>query len=424
MVLQYMYSILGHRKFRLEDRPSSWKVPARATAVVDHLCKDPYHSSICWTVAQRNAGTLPGQPHRGLGLVGCEVEEYPFGNSLSPVAQNQRGIWANRAVLRLVPWEENRDHGNTLGIFIAAAQRGDPNRNLPALSGQLTYCIKAVIAVVKLMAPDVLLVNDISAGEARQHPNESRWDPWFDKNNQLFDHTIYSSGQSITTTALPSQYGLRPAPGLKTFTRNAGGDPNSGTWSTVAANGVTVGAPEGSGVPGARGQNLKYNDPASSHPGIWKRCIDIQDLGHDPRHPEITLAPTPYVQARRPMGQTSSGEEDVATTKEKLAKSPSTLCLRSTYAPLKNAGRAAWFTTLKAMSLSLARQIKVGLVNGEGTGDETLSSSSSIASETAGTYCRVGGCFTLPSCASWVNIEPTPPHLPRPPLHRHTRFVR
>lgn len=58
-------------------------------------------------------------------------------------------------------------------------------------------------------------VNDIKDSEARALPNERRWDPWFDNQDQLFEHTIISidppAGQAgaayIRTTAIPSQYG-------------------------------------------------------------------------------------------------------------------------------------------------------------------------------------------------------------------------
>lgn len=137
---------------------------------------------------------------------------------------------------------------------------------------------------------------------AKGQPDERTWDEWFDVNNQLFDHTIYSSGTAIQTKALPSQFGRRPAPGMKTFIRN-GNDANSGTWSVVAANGVTVGTPAGPGAPGRTGQNLKYDDPDETHAGILKREIDIDDLGYDPRlstTPLVTPAPSwkPKAQAR------------------------------------------------------------------------------------------------------------------------------
>lgn len=163
-------------------------------------------------------------------------------------------------------------------------------------------------------------MNDISAAEKSAHPMESKWDPWFDQNKQLFPHTVYSSGNVIGTMDLPSQYGLRPAPGMQTFIRAAGNDPNKGTWSTVAANGITVGTAVASGAAGKTGKNLKYDDPGVSHAGILRRSIDIEDLGYDPRHlrtPSVTSAPTASytgsrasisttqttLQARRPMEQ-------------------------------------------------------------------------------------------------------------------------
>ena len=266
---------------------------------------------------QRDAGNLPGQPHGGWGLIGCEVEEYPFGNSITNIPQNMRGIWDNRAVLRLIPWEENRDHGNALARFIAAAIRGDANRGIPAQSanGGWSYCVDITGGQLdttdyllgsdqsknrcgQAYGPGYLLVNDISAGEARQYPNERKWDEWFDREDQLFEHTVYSSGQAIHTMDLPSQYGKLPAPGMKTFIRDGSGNMNAGRWDTVGANGVMVGTAAAAGVPGRTGQNLKYDSPGVTHAGILRRSIDIEDLGYDPRYmvasetPKITPAPT------------------------------------------------------------------------------------------------------------------------------------
>jgi hypothetical protein len=243
-------------------------------------------------VSDRDAGLVNGQPHGGWGLIGCEVEEYPFGNSINFVPQNMRGMWSNRAVLRLVPGEENRDHGTYLGKYIERAIKGDPNKNLPPLpdTGGWSYCVDITGGQIdtanyllgedqskvrhgasrnlihtnpkqnrcgQAYGPGYLLVNDISVGEARLYPRERRWDPWFDARDQLFEHTIYSSGQVIQTMDLPSQYGARPAPGLKTFVRDGSGNENAGRWALTGANGVTVGTPVQSGVPGRTGQNLK-----------------------------------------------------------------------------------------------------------------------------------------------------------------------
>lgn len=147
------------------------------------------------------------------------------------------------------------------------------------------------------------------------------------------------------TTPLPSQFGRRPAPGMKTFIRNPGDDINSGKWATVAANGVVVGTPTGPGAPGRTGQNLKYDHPNVTHPDILKRDIDIEDLGYDPRSaspPLITQAPvwkpntrvqstsareTDHlpVQARRPLEQVRASRVIRRTGSDHdLEKTPST----------------------------------------------------------------------------------------------------
>lgn len=239
-------------------------------------------------------------------------DRYPFGNSLSPVAQNQRGKWANRAVLRLIPWEENRDHGNALARFIRNAINGDLPQGLQGLSatGGWTYCVDITGGQLdkksylldddqsknrcgQQYGPGYLLVNDISAPEARQYPKERKWDVWFDDENQLFEHTIYSSGAVIKTVMFPSQYGKFPAPGMKTYLRN------SNKWTIAPPGKAAVGTAVAAGHPGKTGQNLKYDTPGVTHQGI-KRSIDITDLGYDPRtmhHPASITAPP-----RNPVG--------------------------------------------------------------------------------------------------------------------------
>lgn len=80
---------------------------------------------------------------------------------------------------------------------------------------------------------------------------------------------------------------------MQTFIRDGGNDPNKGTWSTVAANGVTVGTPDPPGATGKNGRNLKYDAPGDVHAGILKRNDNVENLGHDRRHvrPSITSAP-------------------------------------------------------------------------------------------------------------------------------------
>jgi len=58
-------------------------------------------------------------------------------------------------------------------------------------------------------------VNDIAESEYENIQNDpvlaasetQFWDPWFDQNNQKFVHTLYSSGNVIRTSSIPSRYG-------------------------------------------------------------------------------------------------------------------------------------------------------------------------------------------------------------------------
>lgn len=234
------------------------------------------------------------------------INRYPFGNSIDYVAPNQRGIWSNRAVLRLIPWEENQSHGRALAKFLKDAIQGDLRQGLQGLdpNGGWTYCVditgnnldkddfllgddQSKNRCGQAYGPGYLLINDISNAEAKQHPNEPQWDPWFDRNSQLFEHTVYSSGQSIATKMLPSQYGYAPAPGMKTWL------PGSNKWTTSVPGGAAVGT-EVPANNGPNGKFLKFDTPGVTHQGI-KRTIDITDLGYDPRvtdhPPSITAAP-------------------------------------------------------------------------------------------------------------------------------------
>lgn len=100
---------------------------------------------------------------------------------------------------------------------------------------------------------------------------ESKWDPWFSRKSQLFDHTTYSSGADIRTTRLPSQYGSEPAPGLKTFITSPGGNPNLGTWTTSAPGKARIGSSVLRVTPGPSGKSLRWDSPNAYHNGILKR---------------------------------------------------------------------------------------------------------------------------------------------------------
>ncbi|RJE26609.1 hypothetical protein PHISCL_01023 [Aspergillus sclerotialis] len=48
----------------------------------------------------------------GWGLVGCQVEEYPFGNAVTDLPKEERAKWSKRSTLRLIPGDENSSHGS------------------------------------------------------------------------------------------------------------------------------------------------------------------------------------------------------------------------------------------------------------------------------------------------------------------------
>ncbi|KAI1847023.1 hypothetical protein JX266_006898 [Neoarthrinium moseri] len=234
------------------------------------------------------------QPWGGWGLYGCEVEEYPWGNSLQPNSAPNPITWAGRSVLRLIPQKENSGHGAVLKALATYGQKNyGPN---------FVYCVRVTGSTPADYGLDAaqasnecgraygvpfILVNDIKDSEARALPNERRWDPWFDSQNQLFEHTIISqappAGQAgapyIKTTVIPSQYGTAPAPGHKTY------DLVNSAWTTAASNGQLIGRAVPRDPPNADGSNLKWDTPGSVHTNpagqqvLKKRVVFKNEVG-------------------------------------------------------------------------------------------------------------------------------------------------
>ena len=138
-------------------------------------------------------------------------------------------------------------------------------------------------------------MNDITSTEATKldkmnvpAAQKRRWDPWFDNTpNQLFKHTVFSQGNNIVTTNLPSQYGKMPSPGMMTYLNRDNNIPaGGGRWSTMAAGNVAVGVAAARGAPGGTGTNLKW-DNYTPCTGTLKR--NLQQLNTTGKQNEANL---------------------------------------------------------------------------------------------------------------------------------------
>ncbi|KAH0167301.1 hypothetical protein KCU67_g3943, partial [Aureobasidium melanogenum] len=229
--------------------------PKRAGRMVDTPPNEKYNS--------------PKGPSEGWGLIGCDVEEYPFGNSqLDP-----NPSWFDRdfengkvfPVLRLIPSAENQNHGRILGNWIRDVKT-ELQRQNSAVPATFSYCIDftgsqkdrndyclesgnddyCYNACAIPYGADFTLVNhwkDPSTGDIR-------YDPWFDEQGRTFKHTTKSVlGKDPETTNLPSQYGKfhplstsiavedvdkdtgrYPSPGHKTYVGDMAARPLTGQW--------------------------------------------------------------------------------------------------------------------------------------------------------------------------------------------------
>ncbi|KAG9778752.1 hypothetical protein KCU95_g12230, partial [Aureobasidium melanogenum] len=151
-------------------------------------------------VAPAEKYSSPKAPAEGWGLIGCEVEEYPFGNSqtVSKAKWNDRDFNNGKVfpVLRLIPGPENNDHGQLL-----------KDRDDYCLEpGNDDYCHNACAIPY---GADSTLVNYWKDSKN----DDIRYDPWFDEKGKTFEHITKSVlGQKPEKTNLPSQYVGTPAP--------------------------------------------------------------------------------------------------------------------------------------------------------------------------------------------------------------------
>lgn len=78
----------------------------------------------------------------GWGLIGCQIEEYPFGSGDPQRGFPRNDIVNSRAVNRLIPAKENGNHGNALSNFYAAAGRaaGGSGTTASMWAHGLVYC--------------------------------------------------------------------------------------------------------------------------------------------------------------------------------------------------------------------------------------------------------------------------------------------
>src|SRR4051812_29508662 len=84
----------------------------------------------------------------GKRMIGCEVEEYPFGNS--QIGSAGKANYNDRPTLRLIPQEENTAHGVQLGQFIKELKKNTQKTNP-------TYCMFC-------FRPSPLIANSIHLG--------------------------------------------------------------------------------------------------------------------------------------------------------------------------------------------------------------------------------------------------------------------
>ncbi|KAK7959599.1 uncharacterized protein PG986_004453 [Apiospora aurea] len=79
---------------------------------------------------------------KGWRLKGCEAEEYPFGAG-NPNRNPNTKIWAQQSVLRLIPQDENGDHGRAMKAFYRAAGNGN-SRHADGLIFSISFTGRAM----------------------------------------------------------------------------------------------------------------------------------------------------------------------------------------------------------------------------------------------------------------------------------------
>ncbi|RLL96979.1 hypothetical protein CFD26_106566 [Aspergillus turcosus] len=174
--------------------------------------------------------TLGNKPAPGWGLIGCNVEEYPFASG--------RGSGDNNAAIRLVPQVENSDHAHEMSRFYREWEESLPSGEktigrtfcISFSNSQLTpsndYGLDRSVAgnlniCAKPYGPEFLLVT--GGMRVGQEDPTKDWDPWFNVDpTRLTTQTYASFGTTTKTRVGPPLYCKDPSPGLQEYV--------SGSW--------------------------------------------------------------------------------------------------------------------------------------------------------------------------------------------------
>lgn len=198
------------------------------------------HLTKPWYEGKWQSGSNPGknknpdlntvEKFNGWGLVDCQVEEYPWGSG-NPNRNPKNVIWDDQSVLRLIPGDENRDHGKALSNFYREAGGGGGSGHKNAI--ELRYKVEFVNGAIGTTDDDYFLGADRSknicadpygnafllVNSATVNPGQRSYDLWWD--DKLYEKTIgYETdinGQvtSTQTTMTNSAYCQYPSPGKK-----------------------------------------------------------------------------------------------------------------------------------------------------------------------------------------------------------------
>lgn len=203
--------------------------------ILTYVLDSELHPTKPWYGSKFKAG---GQPAKGAeknnqknafdgwGLIDCEVEEYPWGSG-NPNRSPNLKRWDEQSVLRLIPREENSDHGSYLKDFYQKAGGKAANglrysitfTNGPTGRSDNDYFLGDDVSNNICAEPygnAFLLVNSVKANNG-----ERSYDPWWD--NRLFEKIVGykkdGNGQvtSTITTMTNSAYCMYPSPGKKIY---------------------------------------------------------------------------------------------------------------------------------------------------------------------------------------------------------------
>ncbi len=165
----------------------------------------------------------------GWTLNGCQVEEYPFANG-DPLRNPNDRKWNEQRVLRLIPADENENHGQALASFIREAG----NNNYANADGFI-YSMEFENHPTGTTDDDFYLGRDTSknicaqpygnafllVNQANVDKGERSYDPWWDDKLIAKATKYYTNKQGTATSsdigAIPSMYCQYPSPGAKDY---------------------------------------------------------------------------------------------------------------------------------------------------------------------------------------------------------------